>query len=342
MLNQGVNVPKGFINDVEVANGPEDGVSALAFSPTAEFLAASSWDNKTRIWQVMPNGSSELKGMINHEAPVLCVAWSPDGYSVASGGCDKAARMMNLSTGQVTQVAAHDAPIKCIKYMHAPAMNSPILVTSGWDKSLKYWDTRSPTPIGTVALPEKAYCIDSHANWFVIGASNRKVFLFDINNPMTPVREVESSLKCQTRSIGMFKNKVGWAIGSVEGRVATQYSDPSDTTAFSFKCHRDDKNVYSVNSIAVHPKFDTFATSGSDGNITTWDKESRQRLKNFGNVNMPIPSICWSRDGSLLAYAVSYDWHKGYEGYAPGQRNAVFLHSVKKEEIEPRPKGVKR
>lgn len=34
--------------DIEVVQPPTDGVSALSFSPVAEFLAASCWDNNVR------------------------------------------------------------------------------------------------------------------------------------------------------------------------------------------------------------------------------------------------------------------------------------------------------
>ena len=42
--------------------------------------------------------------------------------------------MYDLGTGQSSQVAAHDAPIKCVKYLD---QNGGMLVTAGWDKKLK-------------------------------------------------------------------------------------------------------------------------------------------------------------------------------------------------------------
>jgi mRNA export factor len=62
-------------------------------------------------------------------------------HSIA-GGCDKTVRMWSLATGQSQQVAQHDGPVKHIHYI--PAMN--LLMTGGWDKTLRFWDCRSPTP----------------------------------------------------------------------------------------------------------------------------------------------------------------------------------------------------
>ncbi|KAJ2379900.1 RNA export factor gle2, partial [Coemansia sp. RSA 2603] len=71
-----------------------------------------------------------------------------DGTKVASGGIDKAGRMMDIATGQSSQIAQHDAPIRCIKFVEAENA-SPIVATAGWDKMLKYWDLRQQSPIGT-------------------------------------------------------------------------------------------------------------------------------------------------------------------------------------------------
>ena len=70
-------------NDVPVSNPPEDTVSDLAFSPSQDILAVSSWDKKVRIYQIAPNGSSEGKHMYEHDAPVLSVDFSKVGLRVS-------------------------------------------------------------------------------------------------------------------------------------------------------------------------------------------------------------------------------------------------------------------
>jgi len=64
---------------------------------------------------------------------------SQDGSKIFSGGLDNAGRMFDVSTGQSSQVAQHDAPIKSVKWVDAP---SGILATGSWDKTVKvrfYW-----------------------------------------------------------------------------------------------------------------------------------------------------------------------------------------------------------
>ena len=63
-------------NDVQVKDPPEDGITEIAFSPQAEYLAASSWDGKVRIYEIDGQGNSQGKALFPHEGPVLSVAWS--------------------------------------------------------------------------------------------------------------------------------------------------------------------------------------------------------------------------------------------------------------------------
>ena len=79
------------------------------------------------------------------------------------------------------------------------------------------------------------------------------------------------------------KQPNGFALGSIEGRVAIQYIDPKNPKDnFTFKCHRSQptqqnqpQDIYSVNDIVFHPQYMTLATVGSDGKFSFWDKDNR-------------------------------------------------------------------
>jgi len=148
--------------------------------------------------------------------------------------------------------------------------------------------------------------------------------------------------------VSCFPDAKGFAIGSIEGRVAIQYFEEKDSGSnFSFRCHRKDPpsgskepvQVFAVNDIVFHQQQGTFATAGSDGTVTYWDKDARTRLKSFDAVPGPIVSTGFSRLGNIYGYAVSYDWSKGYGGMVAGHVNKVMLHAVKEEEVRKRPKG---
>ncbi|KAJ3045661.1 hypothetical protein HDV00_007787 [Rhizophlyctis rosea] len=324
--------------DFEVQPALPDGVSDMHWCPTADYLSASSWDGRTRVWQVNPDGTSSGKTEIPHDAPSLCTRWSRDGAKLFSGGADKIGKVMDMNTGQIVQVAAHDAPIRCARWLNVGSLNDVIL-TGSWDKTLRYWDMRQQTPIFTAPLKDRVFAMDTSQNLLVVGTGDRQLLLYDLNNPAQLQRSVDSPLKFQTRTIACFPDARGFAVGSVEGRVGIQYVDPKDAAAnFSFKCHRDDKNIYSVNSIQFHPVLGTFSTAGSDGGFNFWDKDSKQRLKQFPSSGTPIPCSAFNRNGSIFAYAYSYDWSRGYEASSQqNNKNQIFLHATREEDVKPRP-----
>ncbi|KAG1473074.1 hypothetical protein G6F56_001160 [Rhizopus delemar] len=320
--------------DFEVANPPTDTISGLEFSTQADFLAVSSWDNQVRIYEVQPSGSTVPKAAYSHEGPALCVTWSKDGTKVVSGGTDKAGRMYDLATGQSSQIAQHDESIKCAKFLE----QGNVLATGSWDKTIKYWDLRSPTPIGTVQLPERCVAMDIKGQLMVAATADKQVCLFDLNNPTTIFKQITSPLKWQTRVVSCFADSKGFAIGSIEGRVGIHNIDDKESSKnFSFKCHRDDsKNIYAVHDLGFHPVHGTFSTAGGDGTFSFWDKDSKQRLKAFPKTTGPITNTAFNHNGSIFAYAVGYDWAKGYKHALPTLTPKIYLHAVRDDEVKPR------
>lgn len=277
------------------------------------------------------------KAAMSHDQPVLCSTWKDDGTVVFSAGCDKQAKMWPLlSGGQPVTVAMHDAPIKDIAWI--PEMN--LLVTGSWDKTLKYWDTRQSNPVHTQQLPERCFSLSVRHPLMVVGTADRNLIIFNLQNPQTEFKRIASPLKYQTRCVAAFPDKQGFLVGSIEGRVGVHHVEEAQQNKnFTFKCHRDSNDIYAVNSLNFHPIHQTFATAGSDGAFNFWDKDSKQRLKAMARSNQPIPCSTFNSDGSLYAYAVSYDWHKGAENHNPTTaKHHILLHVPQESEIKGKPR----
>ncbi|KAJ8112513.1 hypothetical protein OPT61_g5145 [Boeremia exigua] len=93
-------------------------------------------------------------------------------------------------------------------------------------------------------------------------------------------------------------------LGSIEGRCAIQYVEDKDTST-------------------AH-----FSTAGADGTFHFWDKDAKHRLKGYPEVGGAITATAFSRNGDIFAYAVSYDWSKGYGGNTPQYPIKIKLHPV--------------
>lgn len=330
------------MKDFEVSSPPDDSVSCMKFSPgtlPSTFLVAGSWDNNVRCWEVQQNGQTIPKAQQTHAGPILDVEWSDDGSKVFTASCDKTAKMWDLNTNQAMQVAQHDAPVKTVHWIKAPSYTC--LMTGSWDKTLKFWDTRSSTPILSIQLPERVYCADVKYPMAVVGIAGRAIIIYQLDTQPQEFKRMDSPLKYQHRCVSIFADKktnapTGFALGSIEGRVAIQYVQPTNPKDnFTFKCHRSNvapnggvQDIYAVNDISFHPVHGTLSTVGSDGRFSFWDKDARTKLKTSEQFDLPITTSCFNAQGNIFGYASSYDWSKGHEGYEPQKMKPhIFMRS---------------
>jgi len=326
-----------------VTSPPGDTISCVKFCPKADFLVSSSWDNVVRCWEIQATGASVPKAEQKLEKPLLSCCWHDDGTKVFTAGSDNKAHIWDLSSNQIVQCAQHDAPIKTVHWIQAP--NYQCLMTGSWDKTLKFWDTRQANPIKTFNTTETVYCADVIYPMAVVSTAQRGILVYQLSPEPAEFKKVDSPLKYQHRCVAICKDRQGaphgFALGSVEGRVAIQYIQPNDPKDnFTFKCHRSDvtnnsQDIYAVNDIAFHPTHGTLATVGSDGKFSFWDKDARTKLKTSDPCPQSITSCCFNASGSMFAYAVGYDWSKGHEMYNANLKPSIRLRSCA-DELKPR------
>ncbi|RLV96592.1 Nucleoporin GLE2 [Spathaspora sp. JA1] len=342
-----------LLNDITINNPPTDTITDLSFSPQQDLLTISSWDKKVRIYEIDSNsGNNQGKAMIDHDAPVFSSRFSPDGTKVVTGGGDGQVKLYDLTSGTTQQIGQHENVVKSVRFVECGPTNTPVVVSGSWDKTLRYWDMRSPNPVTTIQLPERVYCMDSSQKLLVVASADRHISVVDLNNPQQIFKSYQSPLKWQTRTVSCYPQANGFAIGSIEGRCAIQYiNEPEQKKfGFSFKCHRksgttsttttrttsssSESQAYSVNAISFHPVYGTFSTGGSDGTFCFWDKDAKQRLKSFPNLPGAITATAFNKTGNIFAYAVSYDWSMGYQGNTQDYPIMVKLHPTKDDEIK--------
>ena len=53
-------------------------------------------------------------------------------------------------------------------------------MTGSWDKTLKFWDTRTPSPILTLNTIEKVYCADVIFPMAVVSTAQRGILVYQL------------------------------------------------------------------------------------------------------------------------------------------------------------------
>ncbi|VDO71753.1 unnamed protein product [Heligmosomoides polygyrus] len=290
----------------------------------SRMLAASGWDGTVHIYCLGNNGHSEEKRFYYHGKPVLAFTFAPSflGWE------------QNRERG--SRPGSHAGGIRCMEYN----AEGGIIVSGGWDATVKLWDARATTvagPMQSVSSGERVYALDVLGNKIVVGTSDRLV--------RSDSRGIILRLDCfqyQTRNTAFFPSGDAFVVSSIEGRVAIEYVDLSpeeQKKKYAFKCHRSKEDgvecIYPVNALAFHPINGTFATGGSDAVVNLWDPFNRKRLVQLHRFQTSIVSLSFNFDGSQLAIASSF----GFEfepAPNPMPENTVTVRHISDAESKPK------
>ncbi|KAJ6986326.1 mitotic checkpoint protein BUB3.2 [Populus alba x Populus x berolinensis] len=278
----------------ELSNPPTDGISNLRFSNHSDHLLVSSWDKTVRLYDA---GTNVMRGEFMHGGAVLDCCFHDDS-SGFSASADNTVRRLVFNYEKEDILGRHDAHVRCVEYSYATG-------ASGQERTL----------IGTYLQPERVYSLSLVGNRLVVATAGRHVNVYDLRNMSQPEQRRESSLKYQTRCVRCYPNGTGYALSSVEGRVAMEFFDSSEASQA--------KN------------YGTFATGGCDGFVNIWDGNNKKRLYQYSKYPSSIAALSFSRDGSLLAVASSYTYE---EGDKPHEPDAIFVRSVNEIEVKPKSK----
>lgn len=262
---------------VSLPDPPTDGITGLSY--IEDLLASTSWDGCIRIHDTKTRSHKATKTM--ESGPLLSLACSATSKNdVLAGGLNGNVMIYDMSTHTSRRIGRHlgngrDNKVAC---SCLSTLDTGLVASAGWDARFHLWDVRCSNENAVVncVLPAKAYSMDSHESYTVVVATaNRRICVFDLRNTSSSqllTHDRESSLKYQTRTLRLFPDGTGFALGSIEGRVAIEYLDEikaeqENKKKYAFKCHRVGDTVYPVNAIVFHPIYGTFATGEYHKNI---------------------------------------------------------------------------
>ena len=319
-----------------VPDPPSDGVSCVSFSSSnPDLLLCSSWDTTVRCYD-LGRPASPLVASLPQPSACLAACFAGGDDLAVVGSVDGAVRAVRVDGGRAGGAGApfgsHDAGVRCLRY----DAEGGVVFSGSWDRTVGCWDPRSGQREATAQVPGKVFALDVAAGptRVVVGTSDRHVLVFDARRLDAPLQRRESSLKHQTRCLRCFPGGDGFAVSSIEGRVAVEYfADEAQGRKYAFKCHRVGKVVYPVNALAFHPVHGTFATGGSDGFVNLWDGAHKKRLCQLPQFPTSVAALAFNCDGSKLAVASSYCFEEGEKDHP---KDEIYVHATRPHEVTPK------
>lgn len=240
--------------------------------------------------------------------PVLAVAFSPDGTTVAAGGINRGEDDGTTVWDHANHTARTQSLSDQLSLVRAVAFSPDgrVLVTAGIghadDKSavLTLWDTTSYERIGTIEAGTAVYTVAFNPDGSILAAGNDQgeVRLWDTGT-RRPIGEV---LKGHTGPVGALAfSPDGTQLASAGDDGAIRLWDMATRRMVGEPLVGHSGAVY---SLAFHPDGRTLASGGGDSSVRLWHVPARKQISaSYVGHRQPVRAVAFSPDGKTLASA---------------------------------------
>ncbi|XP_030455050.1 mitotic checkpoint protein BUB3.3 isoform X2 [Syzygium oleosum] len=296
----------------KLENPARDAISGVQFAPRSNNLLVSSWDSCLRLFDV---DGSELRLEAPSEAALLGCCFQDESVAF-SVGSDGSVIRYNLHSGAQDTIGSHADIATCIECSDQTCQ----VITAGLDKKVICWDVRMDKVIShSINVNGEVESISLSGCNLMVAIGN-SAYGYDLRNLKRPLQLKESPVDARIRCISSSVFFKGFAVGSVDGRVAVEISSSSNSndSSYTFRCHPKAKNgrnhLVSVNDIVFNPLgLGSFVTGDDEGYVALWDAHNRRRLFELPRFGNSVASLSYNHGARLLAVASSYTYQEANE-----------------------------
>jgi WD40 repeat protein len=173
---------------VRTFRGHNGGVLCAALSRDGHMLATGGMDKAVKRWDVgrgqelpfVPPGDQPVKNA-EHRGAVECVAFDPDGRTLATGGQDGTVMRWDARTGRwLATLVGHSARVTSVEF----SPDGQTLASVGFGGEVRLWDAQTGRVQGAWRPAEMgdAYCVTLRRDGRTLAAGGwgNRVFLWDL------------------------------------------------------------------------------------------------------------------------------------------------------------------
>lgn len=228
-----------------------------------------------------------------HTDDVECVAFSPDGKYIATGGWDKAIRVFTVDSNinWLTTLYGHDAAVTSISF----SRDSKKIISGGNDFNTIIWEL-SPEGIfvkkqahrfSTTAVTSVAYGMSLRT--IFASSADGKITSYDLEKKIERKIDNKEPVNC----IGVSTDQRNIFCAD-NGNVLKQYDIKGNVTR-TFEGHKD-----AINAVATSINNKYILTGSSDKTAILWDNQTGKMLRQFIGHEWKVTSVAISMDSKYV------------------------------------------
>lgn len=275
-------------------------------------VATAGEDARIALWT--PGNSAPDRVLEGHTRPVVGLAVSPDGMTLASASWDGTIRLWSLAGGAPIVLEGHRQNVNGVAF----TPDGKAVISAGYDATVRIWPLREPAAPVVAALPAplNAVAVARDGEIAAAGADGQVFFLSSAGERLGAVEAVPTPVI----ALAISGDGARLAAASIRGAVAV-IDRPARTLVRTLV-----GPAFPVWSIAFFPDKRTLLTGGADWAIRRWDSDSGAEIGPVAAHGAADPLAAYEGDPGARVFRACAACHTLTE--AGGNRGGPSLHGI--------------
>lgn len=278
---------------IAVLKGHKRAVHGCMANNSGTTIASVSWDCAIKVWEGKTGKlQSTLQTKGQHNTPINCISFHPEGQLVAVGSWDTTVKIWDtFNQKRLKVLKGHKSSVQACAY----APSGRHIVSAALDGEVKIWSTKSGSAVGTITghhSPVNSLAFTPNGQYLVTASSDKlvKVWSGSLGQPVMSMGSSEYGIAhCLSFDPATQSVRVGYHDGHVR-----KFSVHTGVELFSAKPHS-----AAVVGVAYHENLHMSASVNMT--IKVWSPTTLPKCVELVGHGSPITCAVWEKHGFATA-----------------------------------------